>query len=76
MNTSFEHIQSIYWVFTQLCNDDCDHCYNDSSPFGKRISESDCMKIIENLPKRVDRLILSGGEPLADINYYILYWIK
>jgi MoaA/NifB/PqqE/SkfB family radical SAM enzyme len=47
MNTSFEHIQSIYWVFTQLCNDDCDHCYNDSSPFGKRISESDCMKIIE-----------------------------
>ena len=78
MNTSFEHIQSIYWVFTQLCNDDCDHCYNDSSPFGKRISESDCMKIIENLPKRVDRLILSGGEPLADIKllYSILDKVK
>ena len=67
MNTSFNHIQSIYWVFTQLCNDNCDHCYNDSSPFGKRISEEDCIKIIDNLPDKIDRLILSGGEPLADI---------
>ena len=78
MNTSFNHIQSIYWVFTQLCNDDCDHCYNDSSPFGKRISEEDCLKIIDNLPDKVDRLILSGGEPLADIKllYAILDKIK
>ncbi|MBB1194422.1 radical SAM protein [Flavobacterium sp. SOK18b] len=67
MNNSFNHIQSIYWVFTQLCNDDCEHCYNDSSPFGKRISEKDCLDIINNLPEKVDRLILSGGEPLADI---------
>ena len=73
MNTSFNHIQSIYWVFTQLCNDDCAHCYNDSSPFGKRISEEDCMRIIENLPDKIDRLILSGGEPLADIK--LLYAI-
>ncbi|MBC7642275.1 MAG: radical SAM protein [Flavobacterium sp.] len=73
MNQSFNHIQSIYWVFTQLCNDDCDHCYNDSSPFGKRISEEDCLKIIDNLPDKIDRLILSGGEPLADIK--LLYTI-
>ncbi|KIX21531.1 radical SAM protein [Flavobacterium sp. 316] len=73
MNTSFNYIQSIYWVFTQLCNDDCDHCYNDSSPFGKRISKADCMQIIENLPEKVGRLILSGGEPLADIK--LLYAI-
>ncbi|AXT62537.1 radical SAM protein [Aquimarina sp. AD10] len=66
MKNDFNHIQSIYWVFTQLCNDDCDHCYNDSSPFGKRMSESDCMAIIENLPDTVDRLILSGGEPVAE----------
>ena len=78
MNTSFNHIQSIYWVFTQLCNDDCAHCYNDSSPFGKRISEEDCMRIIENLPDKIDRLILSGGEPLADIKllYVILDKIR
>lgn len=66
MNTDFNHIESIYWVFTQLCNDVCDHCYNDSGPKGARISEEECMAIIENLPSQVDRIILSGGEPLAD----------
>lgn len=62
----YNHIESIYWVFTQLCNDQCDHCYNLSGPQGRRISEEDCLKIIDNLPEQVDRLILSGGEPLAE----------
>ena len=62
----FNHCESLYWVFTQLCNDQCDHCYNLSGPQGARISEAECMQIIENLPERIDRLILSGGEPLAD----------
>jgi hypothetical protein len=78
MNTNFNHIESLYWVFTQLCNDDCDHCYNSSSPFGARISEEDCMKIIDNMPDQVDRLILSGGEPMADLKllYAILDRVK
>ncbi len=63
----FNHCESLYWVFTQLCNDHCDHCYNLSGPQGTRISEEECMQIIDNLPDRIDRLILSGGEPLADI---------
>jgi Radical SAM superfamily/4Fe-4S single cluster domain len=63
---NFNHCESIYWVFTQLCNDKCDHCYNLSGPQGARISEEDCMAIIDNLPDHIDRLILSGGEPLAD----------
>ena len=62
----FNHCESIYWVFTQLCNDECDHCYNLSGPYGERISEKECLQIIENLPANVDRIILSGGEPLAD----------
>lgn len=62
----FNHIESVYWVFTQLCNDQCAHCYNLSGPKGQRISEADCMAIIAYLPDRIDRLILSGGEPLAD----------
>lgn len=66
MKTDFDHIESVYWVFTQLCNDNCDHCYNESGPYGERISEADCMAIIDNLPERMDRLIISGGEPLAD----------
>lgn len=63
---NFDHCESIYWVFTQLCNDQCDHCYNLSGPRGTRISEEECMAIIDNLPASIDRLILSGGEPLAE----------
>lgn len=62
----YQHIESIYWVFTQLCNDKCDHCYNLSGPQGSRISEEECLAIIENLPPSVERIILSGGEPLAE----------
>jgi hypothetical protein len=66
MKKNFDHLESLYWVFTQLCNDECDHCYNDSGPKGERISEEDCLAIIENLPAQIDRIILSGGEPIAD----------
>lgn len=66
MNKDFNHCESVYWVFTQLCNDKCDHCYNLSGPDGARISTEDCLLIVENLPDKIDRLILSGGEPLAD----------
>jgi organic radical activating enzyme len=66
MKTDFNHCESLYWVFTQLCNDICDHCYNLSGPEGARISNEECLAIINNFPDRVDRLILSGGEPLAE----------
>ncbi len=62
----FQHIEAIYWVFTQLCNDQCDHCYNLSGPKGARISEAECLAIVDNLPPGVDRIVLSGGEPIAD----------
>jgi organic radical activating enzyme len=62
----FNHCESIYWVFTQLCNDKCDHCYNLSGPQGSRISLEDCLAIVKNLPDSADRVILSGGEPLAE----------
>lgn len=77
-STNFNHYESVYWVFTQLCNDKCDHCYNSSGPQGTRISEEECMAIIDNLPDSVDRLILSGGEPLAEkkLLYKILDKLK
>lgn len=62
----FETISSIYWVFTQLCNDKCDHCYNSSGPKGTKITEEECLQIINNLPQHIERIILSGGEPLAE----------
>lgn len=62
----FNHYEQIYWAFTQLCNDSCDHCYNNSGPYGERMSEADCLAVVENLPEKLERLILSGGEPLAE----------
>jgi organic radical activating enzyme len=78
MKQDFNHCESVYWVFTQLCNDQCDHCYNLSGPKGARLSEEDCLAIVDNLPDKMDRLILSGGEPLAEKNilYAILDKIK
>ncbi len=66
MQADFQDYYCVYWVFTQLCNDKCDHCYNDSGPQGKRITEEDCMAIIGNLPDNLQQITLSGGEPLAD----------
>lgn len=76
--TDFNHIESLYWVFTQICNDQCSHCYNDSGPHGGRMTDDECMCIIANLPERIDRIILSGGEPLAQKNqlYLILDALK
>ena len=66
MHQDYNDYDTIYWVFTQLCNDKCGHCYNNSGPHGQRISDEDCLQIIDNLPEKLNRLILSGGEPLAD----------
>jgi organic radical activating enzyme len=66
MKSDFNHLESLYWVFTQVCNDQCNHCYNLSGPKGDKITEEDCLAIINNLPERIDRIILSGGEPLAE----------
>lgn len=65
-HVDYDHAESIYWVFTHLCNDECDHCYNLSGPRGDRMTLEDCLAIVDNLPSRIDRLILSGGEPLAE----------
>src|SRR5262245_66570290 len=64
--TDFDRCESLYWVFTQLCNDDCAHCYNLSGPRGATMTLEECLAVVGNLPERIDRLILSGGEPLAE----------
>ncbi len=65
MMQDFNHCESVYWVFTQVCNDHCDHCYNSSGPQGDKLTDEECLAIIDNLPDKMERLILSGGEPLA-----------
>lgn len=41
MKEDYNDYRTIYWVFTQLCNDECDHCYNDSGPKGKRMTDEE-----------------------------------
>jgi hypothetical protein len=60
-------MKSVYWVFTLRCNDFCDHCYNDSGPRGDVVETADLLKVIPNLPRQTERLILSGGEPLTEM---------
>lgn len=78
MKTDFNHCETIYWVFTQLCNDKCAHCYNSSGPQGTRMTDEECLSIISNLPDKIDKIILSGGEPLAEKKqlYLILDTLK
>jgi len=61
INEQFEHIESVYWVFTQLCNDQCDHCCNMSGRQGERMTEDDCLDVIDHLLPLMGRLLLSGG---------------
>jgi hypothetical protein len=66
--TGFERCQSLYWAFTHRCNDRCPHCYNRSGPDGETMPLEECLAVLGNLPPRLDRLILSGGEPLIEFD--------
>lgn len=61
-------IESIYWVFTLKCNDFCGHCYNNSGPNGESVSTEELLEVISNFPNDVGRIILSGGEPLVEMD--------
>lgn len=60
-------MESVYWVFTLKCNDLCGHCYNNSGPKGESIETEELLKVVPNLPARLGRLILSGGEPTVEM---------
>ena len=52
-----DHVESLYWVFTQVCNDQCDHCYNLSGPKGDRMSleiNGRCGTVFRDLLVRAD----------------------
>lgn len=59
-------MESVYWVFTLRCNDFCPHCYNNSGPKGETITLEELLKVVPNLPPKIGRIILSGGEPLVE----------
>lgn len=59
-------LDSLYWVFTHNCNLTCAHCYNWSRPGAPTVTRDEAMALIANLPPRIRRINLSGGEPLTE----------
>jgi hypothetical protein len=60
-------VDSIYWVISRDCNQSCRHCYNNSEPGAEGLSPAEVDQVVANFPSAfpVDKIILSGGEPLA-----------
>jgi hypothetical protein len=62
-------MESIYWVVSRDCNQECPHCYNDSGPGAEGLTPEQAAACIGRLPAPgdvpLDRIILSGGEVLA-----------
>ena len=65
---ALQSIESIYWVITHNCNLRCAHCYNESRPGGPTLSVADAAAVLAHLPARTNRFILSGGEPLVELD--------
>lgn len=62
-------MDSLYWVLSRNCNNQCSHCYNYSQPGGPGLSHDVAAACVGHLPDPRDvpvgRIILSGGEPLV-----------
>lgn len=54
---------------TDLCNINCRHCYMPKKPVSLTFEE--VQQIFSRIPKSLDTLVLSGGEPF--MNYKVLY---
>ena len=68
-------MESVYWVFTHNCNLRCAHCYNWSRPGAPTISRAQADAVLGHLPEHVNRFILSGGEPLVELDL-LLYLLE
>lgn len=62
------------WAITGKCNLRCKHCFV-SAPDAKfgELSHEECLKIVDNLAEAgIQRLILTGGEPLLRSDFFEL----
>lgn len=54
---------------TQFCENECDYCSSNATPKGKHLEYSKIIKFLESV-KDINRINISGGEPLAHPNFY------
>jgi Radical SAM superfamily len=75
-------MDSIYWVVSRDCNQQCAHCYNDSAPGAPGLDLDAITTCIAHLPPPNDvplhRIILSGGEVLVwpDLLFHALRLLR
>ena len=58
------------FAITRKCNGTCRHCYNHSGKNTDRLSSDNIIQIIDEIHKlnpRFDRITLTGGEPLNEV---------
>jgi len=71
------HIGSLYWVISHICNSECDHCYMCCGPRAASFTVDEAAAVIDNLPRRINHsIILSGGEVLHPRNRALLFFIS
>jgi hypothetical protein len=62
-------MESIYWVISRDCNQQCAHCYNNSEPGAPGLTPDEVRRTVSHFPDPDDvpvgRIIVSGGEVLV-----------
>jgi MoaA/NifB/PqqE/SkfB family radical SAM enzyme len=55
----------LYWRITDKCNLQCRHCCYSCGPSGESVSIEDAKRIINNFPKNIRTIEITGGEPMV-----------
>ena len=58
----------VLFNFTRNCNLRCSHCCDNCGPHEQTMSWNNIRKVIDNLPKNINMLVIGGGEPFVEIN--------
>ena len=55
-------MKSAYWRITNNCNLKCEHCCYECEPGKETMSNKNIEKVVDNLPKNIKNLQITGGE--------------
>lgn len=64
--------QEITLEITQFCENNCDVCSSNATPLGKHLSLTRIIEFLDGYDS-VERINISGGEPLAHPDFYKIY---
>lgn len=63
----------VVWNFTNLCNLQCRHCYQNAGKKTPQLSLEERLRVIDELDENfVPTVAFSGGEPLCDPEFFVV----